>query len=55
MTTIPIDGKAMLEQAEGNRQTHLSDANDADVHTHSFVLLCDKGTRGCDKSGVYSM
>jgi hypothetical protein len=54
VTTIPIDGKAMFEQAKGNRQAHLSDANDADIHTHYFVLLFDKGTRGRDKSGVYS-
>jgi hypothetical protein len=45
----------MFEQAKGNRQAHLSDANDANVRTHTVVLLCDKGTRGRDKSWVYSM
>ena len=55
VTTVPIDGEAVLQRAEGNRQTHLSEANDADVHTHNFVLLFDKGTRGRDTSGVYSM
>jgi hypothetical protein len=43
----------MFEQAEGNGQAHLSEANDANVRTHSFVLLFEKGVR--DKCWTYSM
>jgi hypothetical protein len=49
VTTIPIDGKAMFEQAEGNRQAHLSDANDANIRTHMLFSSLINNTRDRDK------